>query len=494
MLKQTLQQKLLQKLSPQQIQLMKLLQVPTASLEQRIKEELESNPALEEGIEDSYHEEEKAPEDAFGINDDESDVNEHQDQHREDFDLDMYIDDDETPAYKLAANNHSPDDDRKEIPFSSGASFQEMLLEQLHTRDLPENQERIGEYLIGNIDEDGYLRRDIASITDDLAFTHGIQTNDEEVEQMLKIIQTFDPPGVGARNLKECLLLQLRRKDIHKEPIRRAIRILEECMEEVSKKHYEKIQRRLGYSETQLKEAVSEILKLNPKPGNSQSDSSKSTQHIIPDFILINNEGELELLLNSKNAPDLKVSKTYNEMLEQYSKNKKLAPKEKKEAIQFVRQKIESAKWFIDAIKQRQQTLLLTMQAIVEFQKEYFLEGDETKLKPMILKDIADRVGLDISTISRVANSKYIQTSFGTFLIKSFFSESLTNDEGEEVSTREVKKILEDSVASEDKRKPVTDDELAKILNEKGYNIARRTVAKYREQLGIPVARLRKEL
>ena len=494
MLKQSLQQKLLQKLSPQQIQLMKLLQVPTASLEQRIKEELESNPALEEGLDDTYKEDDSSPEDAFGTNDDDINVNEHQDQHREDFNLDIYIDDDETPAYKLAVNNQSPDEERKEVPYSTGMSFQELLLDQLHTQDLDDREEKIAEYLIGNIDEDGYLRRDVVSITDDLAFTLGVQTTDEEVEKLLKVIQSFDPPGVGARSLKECLLLQLKRKNQRLEPVMRAIRILEECMEEVSRKHYDKIQRRLGYSELQLKEAINEVLKLNPKPGNSQSDQAKSTQHIIPDFLLSNIDGELELVLNSKNAPDLRISKTYNEMLEQYAKNKKLAIKDQKEAIQFVKQKIDSAKWFIDAIKQRQQTLLFTMHAIVEFQKEYFQEGDDTKLKPMILKDIADRVALDISTISRVANSKYIQTSFGTFLIKSFFSESLTNDEGEEVSTREVKKILEDSVENEDKRNPVTDDALAKVLKEKGYNIARRTVAKYREQLGIPVARLRKEL
>jgi RNA polymerase sigma-54 factor len=364
----------------------------------------------------------------------------------------------------------------------------------LGLRNLNEHEYQIAEYLIGNIDEDGYLRRDMLSIEDDLAFSMNIQTNQEELLRLLKEVQELDPPGIGARDLQECLLIQLRRKEYQTVELKTAAWILRECIDEISKKHYDKISKKLELSDQELKDAIKEILKLNPKPGNSQSDSPKSTQHIIPDFILNNNEGNLELQLNSRNAPDLKISRSYQEMLHHYSKTKKITGKDQKEAILFVKQKIDSAKWFIDAIKQRQQTLLLTMQAILEYQYDYFVSGDDTKLRPMILKDIAEKVMLDISTISRVANSKYIQTSFGTFLLKSFFSESLSNDAGEEVSTREVKKILEECVAVEDKKRPVTDDKLAKVLKERGYNIARRTVAKYREQLNIPVARLRKEL
>jgi RNA polymerase sigma-54 factor len=493
MLKQSLQQKLLQKLSPQQIQLMKLLQVPTVALEQRIKEELEINPALEEGADNERDEsDEFNSEDPFASKDQDSD--ELGEQQREDFNLDQYIDDDETPAYKLAANNTGPDDDRKEIPFAVGIGFQEQLVSQLGMKDLNDHQYRIAEYLLGNIDEDGYLRREIEAITDDLAFSQGVQTTDEEVLFLLSVIQEFDPPGVGARTLQECLLIQLKRKEKQSPLIKLCIRIIDEFMEEMSKKHYEKITRKLDINDEALKEAIKEILRLNPKPGNSQSEGNKSTMHIIPDFILVNNEGTLELQLNAKNAPHLRVSRTYQEMLEHYSKSKKINDREQKDALLFVKQKIDSAKWFIDAIKQRQDTLMLTMHAILEYQYDYFHSGDETQLRPMILKDISEKVGLDISTISRVANSKYIQTSFGTFLLKSFFSESLSTDTGEEVSTREVKKILEECVASENKRKPVTDDKLAKVLQERGYNIARRTVAKYREQLNIPVARLRKEL
>jgi RNA polymerase sigma-54 factor len=434
-----------------------------------------------------------APDDPFGGEND-GDEEAHAEQNREDFNLDAYIDDDETPAYKLVANNYSPDDERKEIPFAGGQGFQEQLLSQLGLRNLNEHEYQIAEYLIGNIDEDGYLRRDMLSIEDDLAFSMNIQTNQEELLRLLKEVQELDPPGIGARDLQECLLIQLRRKEYQTVELKTAAWILRECIDEISKKHYDKISKKLELSDQELKDAIKEILKLNPKPGNSQSDSPKSTQHIIPDFILNNNEGNLELQLNSRNAPDLKISRSYQEMLHHYSKTKKITGKDQKEAILFVKQKIDSAKWFIDAIKQRQQTLLLTMQAILEYQYDYFVSGDDTKLRPMILKDIAEKVMLDISTISRVANSKYIQTSFGTFLLKSFFSESLSNDAGEEVSTREVKKILEECVAVEDKKRPVTDDKLAKVLKERGYNIARRTVAKYREQLNIPVARLRKEL
>jgi RNA polymerase sigma-54 factor len=361
-------------------------------------------------------------------------------------------------------------------------------------RQLNEQEQRIAEYIIGNIDDDGYLRRDTEAIVDDLAFSQNINTDDKTVESLITLIQEFDPPGVGARDLQECLLIQIRKKKPKNATLITAEIILRDFMEEISRKHYDKITKKLEISDADLRDALKEIARLNPKPGNSQSDSQKSVQHIIPDFTLVNNDGQLELQLNSKNAPDLKVSKAYQQMLEEYSNSKNHSSKDQKEAVQFVRQKIDSAKWFIDAIRQRQQTLLFTMQAILDYQFEYFSTGDETKLRPMILKDISEQIGLDISTVSRVANSKYIQTSFGTFLLKSFFSESLSNEAGEEVSTREVKKILEDCIAAEDKRKPVTDDKLALVLHEKGYNIARRTVAKYREQLNIPVARLRKEI
>ncbi len=493
MLKQGLQQKLLQKLSPQQIQLMKLLQVPTVALEQRIKEELEINPALEEGADKDDSSDEPNTDDPFGdSNDGEEEA--HADQNREDFDLSAYIDDDETPAYKMAANNYSPDDERKEIPFAGGQGFQEQLISQLALRNIKAEEFPIAEYLIGNIDEDGYLRRDISSIVDDLAFSQNILTSEEHVIRLLKEVQELDPPGIGARDLQECLLIQLRRKEYQTVELKTAAVILRDCMEEISRKHYDKIAKKLELTDDELKAAIKEILRLNPRPGNSQSESAKSTQHIIPDFILTNNEGVLELQLNSRNAPDLKISKTYQEMLVHYSKSQKNSSKEQRDAVVFVKQKIDSARWFIDAIKQRQHTLMLTMQSILEYQYEYFSTADETKLRPMILKDIAEKVFMDISTISRVANSKYIQTSFGTFLLKSFFSESLSTDTGEEVSTREVKKILEECVAAEDKHNPVTDDKLAQVLREKGYNIARRTVAKYREQLNIPVARMRKEL
>lgn len=493
MLKQSLQQKLQQKLSPQQIQLMKLLQVPTVALEQRIKEELEVNPALEEGAEEEEYNRDKEQDDPFS-NSNEGDDEAHAEQNRDDFDLSSYIDDDETPAYKLAANNYSPDDEKREIPFAGGSTFQEQLSNQLSLRGLSDKDFEIADYLIGNLDEDGYLRRDVESIVDDLAFSQNVITDSTEIERLLKHIHDLDPPGVGARTLQECLLIQLRRKEHQTVELKTAAYILKECMEDFSKKHYDRILKKLELTEEQLKDAIKEILKLNPKPGNSQNDQQKNTQHITPDFILTNNEGNLELFLNSRNAPELKVSKTYQEMLDHYSKSKNSNEKKEKEAVLFVKQKIDSARWFIDAIKQRQQTLLLTMQAILEYQYEYFQDGDETKMKPMILKDIAEQIGLDISTISRVANSKYIQTPFGTLLLKSFFSESLSTDSGEEVSTREVKKILEDAVNNEDKSKPLTDDQLANVLREKGYNIARRTVAKYREQLNIPVARLRKEL
>ncbi len=482
MLKQSLQQKLLQKLSPQQIQLMKLLQVPTVELEQRIKEEIEENPALEEGKEETESDE-------YGEDDFQEDVSDAQ----KEFDINDYLDDD-TPSYKLSSRNKGADDEEKAIPMASGTSFQEQLYAQLGLRHLTEEEEIIARHLIGNLDDSGYLRRDLENIVDDIAFSLNITTSEEALEELLHMLHEFDPPGVGARSLQECLQIQINRRDDSAASVVHAKVILENHFEEFTKKHYDKILKRMSITDEELKDAIEEILKLNPKPGNSAKEAAKSVQHVIPDFILSEHDGELELSLNARNAPDLRVSRTYAEMLRAYSEDKSKSDKQQKEALMFVKQKIDSAKWFIDAIKQRQQTLLLTMNAIMEYQKEYFLEGDETLLKPMILKDIAEIVGLDISTISRVANSKYVQTSHGTFLLKSFFSESLSTDSGEEVSTREVKKILEDSIGNEDKRKPLTDEKLATLLKEKGYNIARRTVAKYREQLNIPVARLRKEL
>ncbi|HRG36938.1 MAG TPA: RNA polymerase factor sigma-54 [Bacteroidia bacterium] len=484
MLRQVQSQKLLQKLSPQQIQLMKLLQLPTIALEQRIKEEMELNPALEEG-------EDEEEEDTDLENEFEEETSEEDDNQRDDFSISDYMDDDEGASYKLKVNNTSPDEERKEIPFSVGVSFQDMLESQLGMKDLDDREYQIALYLIGNLDDDGYLRRDIPSIVDDIAFSQNINTNEEEMEKLLHVIQEFDPAGVGARDLQECLLIQLRRKP-QIGIIQLATEVVEKQMDEFSKKHYDKISKKLEIDEEILKDVIHEILKLNPRPGNSMADGQKSFQQVIPDFLIsMDDAGELQLTLNSRNAPELRISKAYSKMMEEYSKTK---DKTKKEASMFIKQKLDGAKWFIDAIQQRSYTLLYTMNAIMEYQREYFLEGDETLLKPMILKDIAEKVGLDISTISRVANSKYVQTPFGTFLLKTFFSESLSTDSGEEVSTREVKKILEDCIAAESKKKPLTDDKLTKILKEKGYNIARRTIAKYREQLDIPVARLRKEL
>ncbi len=486
-LKQSMQQKMLQKLSPQQIQLMKLLQVPTIALEQRIKEELEINPALEEGKEE---EEEYSDVDK---DDKETGEDEKNEKDEYDFDISDYLSDDDTPSYKTKANNTSPDDDRTEVPVAAGYSFHDNLLNQLHIDKLTDEEYLIAETLIGNLDDDGYLRRDLKSISNDLAFSLNIEVPEEKIEAVLHIIQNYDPPGVGARDLKECLLLQLGKKDAGNEDVQLATNILQMNMDEFSRKHYDKIMKQQNVSEERLKEAIDEILKLNPRPGNSLSETTRTIQHVIPDFIMNNNDGVLELTLNSRNAPELRVSRTYRTMLEEYSKSKGL-DREKKEAVLFVKQKLDAAKWFIDAIKQRQYTLLNTMETIMNYQKEYFMTSDETKLKPMILKDIADIVHLDISTVSRVANSKYVQTPFGTFLLKSFFSESLQTESGEEVSSREVKKILSDFVEAENKKKPLTDQKLVKLLKEKGYNIARRTVAKYREQLNIPVARLRKEL
>jgi RNA polymerase sigma-54 factor len=486
MLRQVQSQKLLQKLSPQQIQLMKLLQLPTIALEQRIKEEMEMNPALEEGVETDDE-----PKDEFDNDEEYEETAKDDANQREDFSLSDYMDDDEGASYKLKANNISPDEERKDIPFSVGISFQDMLESQLGMKDLDDREYQVAIHLIGNLDDDGYLRRELSSIVDDIAFSQNITTTEEELNELLKVIQDFEPAGTGARDLQECLLIQLRRISVQNMIVELAIEVVEKQMDEFSKKHYDKISKKLEIDDETLKEVIQEILKLNPRPGNSMADGQKSHQQVIADFMIVNEDGQLILTLNSRNSPDLKVSKEYAQMLEEYSKSK---DKSSKEASMFVKQKLEGAKWFIDALQQRSYTLLYSMNAIMEYQKDYFLTGDETQLKPMILKDIAEKVNLDISTISRVANSKYVQTPFGTFLLKSFFSESLSTDSGEEVSTREVKKILEECIAAEDKEKPLTDDKLTKILKGKGYNIARRTIAKYREQLEIPVARLRKEL
>ncbi len=480
--KLSLQQKLLQKLSPQQIQVIKLLEIPTMQLEQRIKKELEENPVLElESDNPEFEEEAEAPE-----------LKSEPDEDDEEFSFDDYLnDEDEIPSYKLNTNNYSKDDKYIDVPFSVGATFHENLYDQLRLIDLTERQSQLAEYVIGNIDDDGYLRRELEAISDDIAFNLNMEVSEEELGQILKVVQELDPPGVGARDLQECLVLQLERK--HGKEYKLAKEIVKDFFIEFTKKHYDKIQKKLELSDEELKQGIDQVLKLNPKPGSSYSNPlNKSNQHIVPDFILDNLDGDLNLSLNQRNVPDLKINDTYLEML--HSLSDKGKNKNQKEALLFVKQKLDSAKWFIDALMQRQHTLLITMSEIINFQKEYFMEGDETKMKPMILKDIAERTGLDISTISRVSNSKYIQTHFGIYPLKFFFSEGMQKDDGEEVSTREIKKILQDCIENEDKRRPLTDDRLAQILKEKSYNIARRTVAKYREQLGIPVARLRKEL
>ena len=486
MLKQRLQQKLLQKLSPQQIQMIKLLEVPTSQIEQRIKKELEENPALEEGAEEDEIPSE-TEEDQFEEND--------KDKDQEEFTIDDYIEEDEIPDYRLHEKNYSKDDDKRtEIPFSVGFSFHEHLESQLGLRDLTEKQKILGEYILGNIDEDGYLRRELSNIVDDLAFLQNVETTEIELEEVLRIIQDLEPAGVGARTLRECLLLQIEKRDNSQPSMMIAHSILDSYFEEFTKRHYDKIISKLDITEDELKGAIDEILRLNPKPGGVYSDPfNKTSQPIIPDFILELSEDGFDLHLNSKNLPELRLSSAYSEMLHSYSKDKS-QKKEMKDAVLFVKQKIDSARWFIDAIKQRQNTLLLTMNAILEYQQGYFIDGDETKLKPMILKDVAEMTGLDISTVSRVANSKFVQTHFGIFPLKFFFSEGLLTDSGEEVSTREIKRILQDCIENEQKRKPLTDESLTDILQEKGYQIARRTVAKYREQLNIPVARLRREI
>ena len=501
MLDQRLQQKLLQKLSPQQIQLIKLLEIPTMELEQRIKKEMEENPALEEGEPEDLTNNSENELSEEKENDDEETEQIEQDAEKikkeEEFSLEDYIenDDTETPYYNLIANNYSKDDDRKEFIYSTGSTFHESLQTQIGLRFLTPRQAKLAEYLIGNLDEDGYLRREISSIVDDMAFIQNEETTEKELLEILDIVQQLDPPGVGARSLQECLLLQLNRKNNKNSAIQNAITILNDYFEEFTKKHFDKIIKKLGISEEELKTAVDEIIHLSPRPGNSFSDpQNKNFHQITPDFTVDNSDGKLYVSLNSRNAPELRVSSAYTSMIQAFQINKNKKNKREKEAMTFARQKVDSAHWFIDALQQRQNTLLLTMNAIVDYQTDFFTEGDETMLKPMILKDIANVTGLDISTISRVANSKYVQTQYGIFSLKFFFSESMQNDVGEEVSTREIKKILQNEIEKENKHNPLTDEELSEVLLHRGYPIARRTIAKYREQLNIPVGRLRKEL
>ena len=485
MLKQYLQFKLSQKLSPQQIQLMKLIQLPTQAFEQRLEQELEENPALENGKEEPDNIDDEF-EDAY---EEESDV---ESISTDDINIDDYLSDDEVPEYRTKANNYSVDDEEKSVPYAAGISFNQYLITQLNTSYLNDEEWGIAEFLIGSVDESGYIRRPIADITDDLAFTQNIYTDEKTIEKILSLVQELDPAGVAARSLEECLIIQLRRKEVTPS-IELATAILEKSFEQFTKKHYKKLIQKHSITEEELKDAISEIERLNPKPGGSYAGNNRIIEHVVPDFSIRIVEGELEITLNGRNAPELHVSKEYSNMLKGYKDAKKKS-KSQKDTVMFIKQKLDAAKWFIDAIRQRQQTLFITMNSIMQYQKEYFLTGDERNLRPMILKDIADEIEMDVSTVSRVANSKYVDTPYGTKLIKEFFSESMKNDQGEDVSTKEIKKILETVIGEESKKKPLTDDKLANILKEKGYPIARRTVAKYREQLDIPVARLRKEI
>ena len=496
MLKQSLSQKMLQKLSPQQIQLMKLLQIPTASLDQRIEEELESNPALEEG--DDYDDVFDLENDAYGETEAESEREKEEPEFEFDDYLNEYLDDDPS-SYKMKGEDYL-NEDEKSMPIPVENSFHESLEKQLGMLDLNETNTVIAKQIIGSIDEDGYLRREPLSMVDDLLFAYNIETTLDDVNEIIKRIQKFDPAGICARTLQECLILQLedrmdKEPDIHITERRIALRILNDFFEEFTKKHYIRMKKQLNLADGELKDAIDEIIKLNPKPA-STVESNQLNQYIIPDFIIHNRDGELELNLNSKNAPDLRINDQYMEMLKGYREtvSGRRATKPEKEAVLFIKQKIDSAKWFIDAIKQRQDTLYRTMYAIMQYQYDYFSTGDERRIKPMILKDLAEVTGLDISTVSRVANSKFVQTEFGTKKLKDFFSESMQAQDGSEVSTLEIKTILSDEVSREDKTKPLSDERLMEILSDRGYNIARRTIAKYREQLNIPVARLRKEL
>lgn len=484
MLKQHLQFKLSQKLSPQQIQLMKLIQLPTQAFEQRLKQELEENPALESGKDEVDN-----PDDEFEDNY-ENDDNETI--ATDDINIDDYLSDDEIPDYRTQANNYSTDDEEKSVPYAADTSFNQYLINQLNTVYLTDDEWAVAEFLVGSVDESGYIRRPVSDIMDDLAFTQNIYTEEKTIKKILAIVQELDPPGVGARSLEECLIIQLERKSISPS-VELAIEILKKSFDQFTKKHYQKLIQKYNITEAQLKDAITEIEKLNPKPGGSYSGNNRIVEHVVPDFSIRIVDGELELSLNGRNAPELHVSKEYSNMLKGYKEAKEKS-KSQKDTVLFIKQKLDAAKWFIDAIRQRQQTLFITMNAIMHYQEEYFLSGDERNLRPMILKDIADEIKMDVSTVSRVANSKYVDTPYGTKLIKEYFSESMKNEHGEDVSTKEIKKILETVITDEVKRKPLTDDKLAAILKDKGYPIARRTVAKYREQLGIPVARLRKQI
>ena len=493
-LSQGLYQKQLQKLSPQQIQLMKLLQVPTGQLEQRIKEEIEENPALEEA-EDGHESEFDENKDEFSESATEENEMDGSTDEYDNIDISEYVNegDDEVGDYKLKDNNYPEIDENRVIPIKVERGFNEIMMEQLGMLTLDDHQKKVALQIIGNLDDDGYLRREFAAIVDDLAFRQNINTTEEEIAELVLQIQQFDPPGIAARNLQECLLLQLERKSSEGKHVEMAIRVMEKYFEEFTKKHYEKIQRGLSLSDDELREIINQVVKLNPKPAGSVGENNKAETYVVPDFFIYNNGGKLELTLNNKNAPDLRISEGYRDMLKEYDRGSK-KDKRQKEAVMFIKQKIDAAKWFIDAIKQRHNTLMNTMEAIMNYQHEFFITGDETDLRPMILKYIAEATNLDISTVSRVANSKFVQTEYGTYRLKFFFSESLQTDSGEEVSTREVKKILSDIIEAEDKKHPYSDEKLTEMLQEKGYNIARRTVAKYREQLNISVARLRKEL
>ena len=484
MLKQYLQLKLSQKLSPQQIQLMKLIELPLQELEERLSREIEENPALESGKEKD--------EDDYFDNDSDSDYDDQSNNDDGEINVEDYLSNDDIPDYKLKTNNYSDDDEEKSLPFVSGISFNQFLKNQLATFSLKGDDQKIAEFLVGSVDQSGYIRADVLDIVDDLAFTMGVYTDSESLLKILKKIHLLDPPGVGARDLKECLVIQLKRKNQTKS-VENATTILESYFDLFIKKHYEKIILKLSIDEDSLRDSIKEIEKLNPKPGSAFSEPTKINSTIIPDFKIEIVDNQLVLNLNSRNAPELFVSNEYKNMLSGYQENKKVS-KSQKQAVTFIKQKLDAAKWFIDAINQRNQTLLITMKTIMDFQKKYFLSGDESNLKPMILKDIAEKINMDISTISRVANSKYVDTPYGIKLIKSFFSEGITNDKGVEVSTIEIKKELQLIIDKENKSKPYTDDELTKKINQKGYPIARRTVAKYREMIGAPVARLRKKL
>tara|TARA_Y100000813_G_scaffold114269_1_gene81874 strand:+ start:9092 stop:10534 length:1443 start_codon:yes stop_codon:yes gene_type:complete len=480
MLNQKLQLKLSQKLSPQQIQLMKLIQLSTQEFEQRLSREIEENPALDTSRDETEEN-----------SDFENDSESSNESEYDEIDVNDYLSDDDIPDYKLKANNYS-EDNEKDIPFTSGESFNQYLKTQLHSFSLKGDELIVAEFIIGSLDAFGYLRRDIVDISDDLVFTLGINYSEEEIQKILDKIYLLDPAGVGAKNLQQCLELQLIRKPKN-QIVDLALKIIKNHFDQFSKKHFEKIKIKLNIDDELLKKSIREIEKLNPRPGGSHNENNKLNSSIVPDFTIKIIDGELKLELNSRNAPELFVSSEYKNMLAGYSESK-TKNQNQKDAVIFIKQKLDSAKWFIDAIKQRNQTLIYTMTAILNFQENYFLSGDESKIKPMILKDIAEKINMDISTISRVANSKYVDTPYGIKLIKSFFSEGIKNSKGEEISTIEVKKSLEDIIFNEDKKSPYTDDQLTKLLNGKGYPIARRTVAKYREMIGAPVARLRKKL